>query len=240
MKNWRIFSLAGSVLLLAILACASPTLPEIGLGGPPSTPTPMGDSIVFGIPAYLIGLAPGDTVPGTQMTYLGANEAGGFNTRIDGQDIVKRTGDSFFWNGVIAPGILANYNLRIGVEGLNGTLQVAGPVEVFVLNPQPIEVSELPVDGTFFHFRGIPIDYRMPVGSTIPGTTISYIGTQEQGGNMLALLSGSNTYARLALVDSMIYSGQLLPNVFVRYSLRVSSIDENGLRLSGTAELWVK
>lgn len=234
----RVFLILFSLFFFVMLACTVPSvnLPELG---PPATPTPMGDTLQFNIPIYNVGLQPGGTVPKTRLEYVRELESGVYEMRIDGQTVNKRSGDSFFWNGVISPGVLANFNLRIIIEGLN-QLQVTGPVEIFVLNHVPVELATLPVDETFTNYRGIAIDYRMPEGSTIPGTAVIYSGMQEQGGNALAVLTGSTTYSQLAIADSMIYTGQLLNNVYVRYSLRVLSIDENGLRLTGTAELWVK
>ena len=238
MKNRTLFQSIGGLFLLMTLACSLPSVPDIGLG-PAPTPTPLGNSIEFWTPTYTTGLQPGDTVPGARLQYIGLQESGVYQVSIDGQTVSKRNADSFFWNGVMAPGVIGNYELRIGVEIL-GALQVAGPQTISVLNPVPIELASLPVDPTYWNFKNFVVDYRVPVGNLIPGTPILFSGTQVQGDNTLANLGNSTNYAQLAFGDSMVYNGQLLDNVLLRYSLRTSSIEDDVLRLTGTAELWIK
>lgn len=237
MNNRQRMLLIGILLLGVTLACTLPTVPTIG--GPQPTTTPIGSALEFWSPTYTAALAPGESVPGARLEYVGLEENRVYNVRIDGQPLVKRSGDSFYWNGVVAPGVIGDYTLRIGAE-LLGELQAAGPLRMSILNPVPIEVTTLPVDSTYWNFRNFVVDYRMPLGHTIPGTPIVFSGTQQQGENLLATLSGSANYTRLAFGDSLVYNGQLLDNTFVRYSLRVSGIDEDELRLTGTAELWIR
>ena len=239
MRNKKLFTLLGGLFLFVTLACSTPTVPDIGIGGPPSTPTPIGNTIEFWTPTYTVGLAPGEMVPGARLEYVGLQESRVYEVKIDGQNLVKRNADSFFWNGVMAPGVIGNYELRVGAE-LLGALQVVGPLTISVLNHVPLQLPSLLVDDTYWNFKNFVVDYRVPVGHLIPGTPIIFSGTQLQGDTTLALLAGSSDYTQLAFGDSMVYNGQLLDNVLLRYSLRTSSIDENGLRLSGTAELWIK
>lgn len=236
-RNW-LYGFVGLLVIGVTLACTVPTLDDVPLINPP-TATPVGDTLVFKVPAFTTGLTPEGFIPGTRMQYVGVQEDNAYLVRIDGDNFVKRPGDSFLWNGIVSPGVAANYRLRIGTE-LGGQLQVAGPVDLFFLNPAPVELNTLPVDGSYISYRNLPIDYRMQPGDTIPGTTIVYTGVTEQVGSSLATLSGSLTYTRLAVGDSFVYIGQLLSQSYVRYALRVASIDDNGLRLAGTAELWVK
>ncbi|MEM7334935.1 MAG: hypothetical protein AAF490_22850 [Chloroflexota bacterium] len=238
MQNRRLFTWVGGLIMLMTLACSLPTVPDIGLG-PAPTPTPIGNSIEFWTPTYTAGLSPGEMVPGARLEYVGLQESGVYQVKIDGQPVVKRNADSFFWNGVMAPGVIGNYELRVGAEIL-GALQVAGPLTVSVLNPLPIEITSLPIDATYWNFKNFVVDYRVPVGHLLPGTPILFTGTQVQGENTLAILGNSSDYTQLAFGDSMVYNGQLLDNVFIRYSLRTSSIEDDVLRLTGTAELWIR
>lgn len=239
MNNRRIYTFVGVLLLFVTLACSTPQVPDLSRITAPATSTPVGDTMVFSVPAFTTGLAPNEFVPATRMQYIGKQEDGAYQVAVDGQTLVKRTGDSFLWNGIVSPGVAANYRLRIGAE-LGGELQVAGPVELFFLNPTPVEMSTLPVDASFITYRNLPVDYRMQIGETIPGTAVVYTGETQQVGSSLATLSGSLVYSQLAEADSFVYSGQLLSQSYVRYALRVASIDENGLRLLGTVDLWVK
>lgn len=224
-------------LWLVSLACSMPSVDL--LDRTPATPTPIGDTLTFKMPIYNQGLAAGDVVPGTGLVYNGRSDDGGFQVSIDGQTAVKRNADSFFWSGVVAPGVFANYNLRISAEAF-GELQVIGPVELFVLNPNPVAITGLPENSGYLRYQFIPIEYRVPAGLRVPGTAVSFLGIQEQSGTQTAQMSGLTGISNLALGDSLVWTGQLLPNVYVRYSLRVLGMDEFGLHLGGTADVLVQ
>lgn len=230
----RVFRLTwplGLVIFLTTLACDVPLM-----GGPEETPvppTPVGDTLAFIVPLYSITLEPGDTIPGTHLTYV-AQQGDAYDVTIDGLAATKRSGDSFIWRGVVGPGVVARYNLRIGAAVL-GRLLAAGQVELSVLSPQPVEMSEAPLSDAALHYEGIAIQYLIPQGRAIPGASLVYEGQVEEG----VKLSGINGYPYRALGDSLIWIGQLREGSIIRYSLRVASVDDRGLQLVGTAELWV-
>ena len=235
--NW---SLVWFIVLMALatLACAVP-----GFDGdnPNVTPTAVGDTMYFNIPAYTYQLSPGEAIPGTGLQFKdGQGDA--YEVSIDGQTTLKRSGDSFYWSGVLAPGVFANYNLRL-TTSVFGSMPVAGPVEIIVLNPVPVEVTSVPINENTMAFSNIVADYTVPVGYTVPGTSLVYEGIEErgQGGQLtdFARLSGTAGYPYLAFGDSLVWTGKLHDNIYIRYNLRVTSIKEDNLRLSGTAELWV-
>lgn len=241
MKHPRwVLSLFYLALLLTVSACS--LIPGLVPSGPPPTPTPPGDTLSYTIPAYTVNLSPGDRVPGTRLQYIERSDEG-YLVKIDGLEATKRTGDSFFWSGVIAPGVFANYNLRLTTD-VFGKLPAAGPVEIIILNPEPMEAalpSELAAASP--SFNNILVNYQIPPGMTIPGSTVVYEGTITQGEGQqaaqLAWLTGLSGYPYLALGDSLVWVGRLRDNVYVRYSTRVTTMNEYGLRLSGTAELWI-
>ena len=226
----------GFFLLLALttLACS---VPFIGPPEPPATPTPSGDTIIYKVPAYAYDLSAGESVPGTRLEYVGKS-GDTFDVRIDGLAANKRGGDSFIWSGTVAPGVFANYNLRITTEAL-GKLPVVGNVELLVFNPAPVEVDTIPSDTAKLRYRLINANYQMPPGTQIPGSTLTYVGMTNQAGSDVAELSGLSGYPFLARGDSLVWSGRLLNNVYVRYDWRVLDIDEFGLNLTGTADLWI-
>jgi hypothetical protein len=195
----------------------------------------------FNIPAYTYQLSPGDSIPGTGLRY-NDRQGDAYEVNIDGQTTLKRAGDSFYWSGVLAPGVFANFNLRLTTSMLGG-MPVMGPVEIIALNPMPAEAASVPVVENTLTFSNILVDYTVPVGYTIPGTTLIYEGIEErgQGGQLtdFARLSGTIGYPYLAFGDSLVWTGKLLDNMYLRYNLRVTSLKEDSLRLSGTAELWV-
>jgi len=234
------WSLVGFVVLLALatLACVVPGFED---AGPAPTPTAVGDTMFFNIPAYTYQLSPGESIPGTGLQFKD-RQGDAYEVSIDGQTTLKRSGDSFYWSGVLAPGVFANFNLRL-TAAVFGGMPVAGPVEIIVLNPAPVEVTTIPADENILSLSSILIDYTVPVGYTIPGTSLIFEGIEErgQGGQLVdfARLSGTAGYPYLAFGDSLVWTGKLHDNIYIRYNLRATSIKDDALRLSGTAELWV-
>ncbi|MCA9872060.1 MAG: hypothetical protein KC441_00335, partial [Anaerolineales bacterium] len=219
----HLWAIAGFILLLALasLACA---VPGTGPSAPPSTPTPMGDTLILTIPAYGYNMAPGDVVPGTGLQFID-RQGDAFEVSINGQHALKRAGDSFFWSGVLAPGVFANFNLRL-TTSLFGSLPVAGTVELIVLNPDPVEELGVPDSSGRYHYSNIVADYSVPVGYQVPGTTAVFQGIEErgQGGQTtkLARFSGMSGYPYLALGDSFVWTGRVRENVYLAYNLRVT------------------
>lgn len=226
------------LLLVISLACA---IPKAGPAGSAATPTPLGDTLSFSIPAYTYNLEPGDTIPGTQLRYI-ERSGDSFKMTIDGLEAIKRTGDSFLWDGLIAPGVYANYNLRL-TTAIFGSLPVAGSVEITIFYPHPTALDVLPNLDNALQYRNTVVNYLIPVGRQIPGTTLVYeaLGQQGEGDQAvrLAQLSGLTGYPNLAVGDSLQWQGYLLDNVVVENNFRVISINEDGLRLAGTANLWI-
>jgi hypothetical protein len=231
---WKPIIVLVMLFSFTTLACS---VPFVGPKEPPATPTPTGDTLTLNVPLFDHNLAPGTAVPGTRLEYLGRN-GDGFNVRIDGLAATKKAGDSFFWSGAVAPGVHANYNLRILAEIL-GKMSTAGSIELIVFNPVPAEVESLPTETAVLHYSTIGISYQMPPGYQIPGSTLTYVGMTTQAGSELAELSGISGYPLLALGDSLVWNGRLLDNTYIHYDLRVSTINEYGLTLIGTADLWI-
>ncbi len=230
------------------LACSMPDLPAIPFiqSTEPEPvvdpmPTPVGDTLSFLVPAYAKNLDPGETVPGTRLTYVGRS-GNDYEVLIDGQTAFKRTGDSFFWSGVVAPGVFGNYNLRL-TASLFGGLPVAGPVELILFNPEPLELPSDTEPDARLHFGNLVIDYTVPAGVSVPGTTLLFAGVETQGigeqSKQLARFAGLKGYPNLAVGDSLVWMGRLRENVLVRYNLRVLSFDDSTIHLVGTGDLWI-
>jgi hypothetical protein len=223
------------LLVMASIACAF--LPDDSPTEVPATAEPtLPDNVLpFLVPLYSTTLEPGERVPGTQMIYTGQN-GDTYNVSIDGLQVAKRVGDSFTWRGVVAPGVIARYNLRLSPTFVSDSLLVGGPVELLVFNPIAVELSNTDTtSGAVLHFDNMAVDFSVPKGSNIPGTSLVFEGQTDQG----AQLSGTTGFPYRALGDSLIWIGRLRGNVIVRYNLRTSAISDESLRLIGTADLWV-
>lgn len=218
---------------MTTLACT------LGIGGersPTATAMAPSDQIVlYRLPIFAATLKPGETIRGTKMTYIG-REGEIYNVTIGGLPASKRVGDSFAWKGVMAPGVVGDFNLRISPTIVGNDLLTAGSAELIVLNPIPVELGDdYTVRDSLLNFSNLAVDYKVSKEENIPGTTLIYEGQVDQG----ARLGGTDGFPIRAIGDSLFWTGRLRGNVFVRYSLRVASMDENTLRLVGTAELWI-
>ena len=233
----RPFLLLCALVMLPLLACGPFQIDGIGLVGtatPDPTPTPVGDSIHFQVPLYRTALPAGATVPGTMMTYVGV-ENNAYQVRIDGLPASKQSGDSFAWKGTVAPGVVGHYRLRLATA-VNGELYAAGPVDITVLSPLPLELPNNQTPTGTLYFNEIVASYYVPLGHAIPGTSLVYQGNSELGAN----LSGTAGHPYFLQGDSLRWTGQLRDNVFVRYNLRFVTIEDEAIRVLGVAELWVQ
>ncbi|NJN53401.1 MAG: hypothetical protein HC804_00800 [Anaerolineae bacterium] len=222
------------LVLLTAVACSLP-----GGSGTPPTVTPMGSFLSFTIipPAYTISMSPGERVSGAPLEFVG-QEGDTYRVRIDGQEALKRTGDSFAWSGVIAPGVHGDFNLRL-TSALLGPLPVTGGVTLTILDWQPVETAVIPQQPNTLYFSNILLEHNLAVGETMPASTLKYEGVVNSGTRQLARFSGVSGLTDYAQGDSITWTGQLRPNVTVRYNLRVITFDEDNVVLAGTAELWL-
>lgn len=228
-KLLRQLGLLTILLAMPSLACGIPGLnPD---PTPPPAATPEGDTLFLSA-TYNAPLEPGAAIPGTRIIYV--QMVGDLHEfAIDGLQAYRQPGDSLTWRGVVAPGVFGDYRLRLRADFL-GRLQAEGQVELAILNPTPVEIPPTQTPAAAIHVDGITANYYVPQGARIPGTTLVFEGLQ----NDLAELSGTAGYPFFAAEDSLLWSGKLRDNVYIRYNLRVSSLNEDGLGLTGTAEVW--
>lgn len=229
------------VLLLftaVTLACSTASIPGLGQG-PDPTSTPIGDYLTLEVPAYTASLSAGETLDGSGIQYIGKAPDGGYRLVIAGQEVIKRVGDSLIWSGVVGPGVFATYNLRV-TTSLLGELPVAGKVTLNVLYPEPLALTAVPQLPDARHFGNIVINNAVPKGQPVPGTTLTYTGLVQQGGVDLAQISSSDQQNFLAIGDSLVWSGKIRDNVYIRYNLRIIKINENSVQVGGLADLWIE
>lgn len=220
-------------LLLTTLACAF--IADDNTPAAPQATQPPGDLMTYQVPVYSVNLLPGQRVPGTQMYYVNKQDEI-YNVTIDGLPAAKQAGDSFSWRGIIGPGVIGRYDLRISATPGSEEMLASGPVEITVLNPVPVELAGGgPPTAGWLQFGNIPVEYLVPKGGAIPGTSLTFEGQTDQG----AQLSGTSSYPYRALGDSLIWTGRLRGNAIVRYDLRVSALTDPSMTVSGTAALWI-
>lgn len=226
----RLFSLLLLLLLGSSFSCALPGFQQTPTPRP--APTPEGDLITFAAP-FTIELRPGSTITGTQIEYIQGNDDV-YEFSINGLQAYRQLGDSLSWRGVIAPGVFGDYRLRLQSSFLE-PLQAQGEVVLTVFNPAPVEIPPTETPPGDLYVNDISVSYAVPADHRIPGTTLVYEGEQNQ----VAELSGTVGYPYFALNDSLLWSGKLRENVYIRYNLQISNLDEAWLELNGTAEIWI-
>jgi hypothetical protein len=78
-------------------------------------------------------------------------------------------------------------------------------------------------------------EHSIPVGQSLPGTDIKYLGKTGQGAQM----SIGGQSALKQTFDSLTWSGEPAPDVSVDYNLRVISFDDKVLQAGGAAKVAV-
>lgn len=228
MKNSALLRLMG--VLVVLMAAASCSL----LGPIDSTPAPTEEpaasELVYPAP-YRAVLDAGESVPGADLQYVGSDDQG-IHVRIGGQDAYRKVGDSFNWQGNPAPGVELDYKLRV-VGVYVDVFQAWGQVDIIVSDPV-VAVAELP-DDALLTFGAIVVEHSVPRGELIPGTTYAYLGSSERG----AEFGGVEGYAYREVADSLDWAGQVRDNVYVDLKMRVRSIEEDEVKVIGTATVWI-
>jgi len=221
-------------VLMTMLACAVPGIPG---SGATATPASTDEFLTFSTLAYAVSLTPGDRVPGSRLQYLG-QEGDTYRVKINNQETLKHIGDSFTWAGIIGSGVHGEYNLRL-TSNLLGPLPAAGTVRLTILDWEPIAVTTLPDLTDALHFDNLLINYSVEKGDVIPATDMIYNGAISQGSSELAQFTSNAGVSNYAIGDFVGWTGSLRENVFLRYSLRITSFDDSKINLTGTAEIWI-
>ncbi len=233
--SWRSLIL---VLALMVLLPGCDFLGGEEENPPTVTLEPGENQVVFTAP-YRAVLDEGEMVPGAQLQYVSQDDDG-ILVRIDGQNIHKKTGDSFNWRGTAlldtdgstATGVELDFKLRV-VGVVLDVFQAWGDVDIIVSDPVPVQ-AELPEEAPLT-FSAAVASYAVAKGERIPGTTYTYLGRSEKG----AEFGGVDGYPYREVADSLDWSGQVRSNVFVDLTMRVSTIRDEEVTLLGTATIWL-
>ena len=175
-------------------------------------------------------VAMGESVPGSDIRYVGYSEAGA-EVLIADQRAVKKPGDSLDWKGTPAAGVDAVLTQRI-VAANASRLQTVGTIQVTVHDVTAVQAT-FP-DQPAYRYK-VATTYNIKKGEKIPGTLISYAGKTEQG----AELAGVSGYPYRKLGDSIGWAGRLRSNVYLDTTLRVIAYTDSFLQVGGLAEIGV-
>jgi len=178
-----------------------------------------------------IGLNPGDSLPGTNITFQGVEDSSAV-VLIGGQRAIKQKGDSLNWHGKPVEGTEVELNLRIAWY-TEEKLYLVGTARVKVDKPVP-QVVNIPEDISMVYHA--PVAYGIARGALIPGTTISYVGERKEEG---AELGGIEGYPYRKSGDSIIWGGKLRDGVYLRMNVRVVHFNASSLRIAGLATISI-
>jgi hypothetical protein len=222
------------ILLSTLNACS---LLENNSETPEATPVAE-NQISFTAP-QLSYLQPGERIPGSRLEYVGETDDG-FQVRIDGQETTKKGGDSFNWQGLAvlddagnaAAGVELNFKLRI-IGIILDQFEAFGDVDIIITDPTPM-VVDLPQEAPL-QYNNAVVDLTVAKGAVVPGTTYVYLGKTDKG----AEFGGVEGYGFRELADSLDWSGQMRNNVYADMNMRVRSIQDEEVKLVGTATIWI-
>lgn len=174
------------------------------------------------------GIAVGDFVPGTNIQYVGMTEDS-IEVLIGEQKATKKKGDSLDWDGHPLPGVTLNLKQRI-VWFTADKMHVAGTARLAIDEPHPEAMpfrEEPPV------LYKLPAGYTVQRGEAIPGTTILYLGSTDDG----AELGGLEGYPYRKIADSIAWTGRLMDGVYLDTTLRVVLYNDAQLQVAGLATI---
>ncbi|MSP13582.1 MAG: hypothetical protein EXR62_11570 [Chloroflexi bacterium] len=170
------------------------------------------------------------SIPGTDVTYLGKSDRGA-GVRLGSQTATKQTADSLDWKGMLAPGVDLNLNGRI-VSFDEQSMKVVGVAHLTIteVNPQPATVNKSATE------YKIPFTYILSKGDKIPGTTIVYQGSSDQGAEFAG--AGNPPFRKVA--DSISWQGNLRNNVTMQLDGRVGPLVGDKVTIGGTATIGIQ
>jgi len=200
-----------SLVLLLLASCGEKQKPALSYSGPVN-----------------ITLKKGETLPLTEITYIGPGPQGA-EVLIKGQKAIKQKGDSLDWESTPLPGVELKIRTRI-ISFDSTALRSVGIFTINVSEPSP--VPTLPPQKATFKFTA-PVGYTVKKGDGIPGTTIKYAGKDSEG----AKFEGVEGYPYRKAGDSLVWTGKLKEGLYLELNVRVVHYDEKAVTLGGTAAI---
>ena len=234
MRSFRAFWL---ICFLAMVGCddvVSSGLALIASPTPNATPTPLTNLLELTAPDTLITLAQNGATQNSKIIYRGKTESR-YSVEIDQQLTEKRVGDSVIWDSFVAPGVSAEYVMRIVDNGGSDDLAMVGTVDLLVFNPRPTSAPNADIFPTDLVYEA-DINYVVPLGQTVPGTTWRYVGLDANGRVQFEGERGVTLYTQ---GDGLFWRGWINPAVFGDYELTIIQAEAGQVRVTGVAKLII-
>jgi hypothetical protein len=187
------------------------------------------DTLTYHLPTGF-SVKVGEALPATNIQFVSQDDTG-VHLLIDGQEALKRKGDSLDWDGEPVPGVTTKLRLRI-VWYTAEELYLAGTGAVTVADVQPAE-AEVAEDAAIKYTGAVTYSVRQ--GERVPGSLVTYEGATDSG----AQFSGAGDYPYRKAGDSVYWEGRLRDGVSIRLDLRLVEYSENRATLAGLVTLWV-
>jgi len=178
-----------------------------------------------------VALHAGDRIPGTDIVMLEASKDGA-KFKIGGQIASKLSGDSVDWRGNVADGVSMDLHYRVAWLGANSA-RLIGTVTLDISGVDPKQAGW---DGNAKLKFTLPVTYFVKKGGYIPGTTLSYKGRAEKG----AEIGGVEGYPYRKIADSIVWTGKLRDNVYLKLVSRVGLYDNSRLQVVGLATIGIQ
>jgi hypothetical protein len=178
-------------------------------------------------------LAAGDTIPGTDIRFVGAESgADAAQFEIAGLRAPRRIGDSLDYDGAWPGTTGVTYHLRLRLYQIgNGQARAAGVQRLVIENIAPHEANVNIEGGS--HTLRFPHSVTANAGDQFAGMTLSYTGQDDRGATLQGMAEGEYPYRKLG--DSVKWAGRLTPAVSVVYDLRLLYYQEANATVGGVA-----
>ncbi len=175
-------------------------------------------------------MSPGETLPGTGIRYLEKVEDGA-RLLIGDQEALRKVGDSLEWESQPLDGVRVHWLLRVALFS-QAEMRVIGTVTISAYGASPVPGE--PDTRSELQFSA-PVTLHAGRDQAIPGTTITYLGSTDQG----AQLGNVEGFAYRKVADSITWEGRLKDRLSIRFALRVVFYTDDRLQTAGTATLWI-
>jgi len=181
---------------------------------------------------FEIGVTAGNFLPGTDLQYMGVTD-GSAEVYIKGQRALKQRADSLSWEGGVREDVSLDLDLRV-LWFDEAALHAGGKAKVAIARASA-QAAEPPAEAPLA-FSNAPVAYTVEKGEAIPGTLLTFEGKTEEG----VRLGGTDDYPYRKGGDSIVWTGAIKENVWLRLDVRVGVYTDQTLTVAGLASIWIE